>query len=356
MKTKKILSLFLALLLFAVPLSACVKDTAPPPPDEDPLGPSQPEDTSVTITDIMGRTVTLSQPAERIVGTHNPTMNIAIVLGGGGKYIVGFGNKNMAGNLYEFVYPELGALEQIGRGRDINFESCVAVRADLAILPERFADLADQFEAVGIPAAVILPNTESYETIKESIRLLGILTGAEEHAAQIISFYNDKIENAKSIASRVTESPRVLYTGGSSPLSVANGLMLQSVMIETVGAVNVAKNVDGRGDFVEVSIEEIIGWNPDVIYIPAYASYTVQDLLNNPAWSSINAIKNARVYQFPSLLEPWDYPTPSTLMGLGWMLNNLYPNLYSRDQVLKDAQEYYQLVYGRSFTAQQLGL
>ena len=347
MQTKKIISVVLALSL-AVPLMARgAKQNQQEP---------EPADTSVTITDIMGRTVTLSKPATRLVGTHNPTMNIAVILGGGGKYIAGFGNKNMAGGLYGYVFPELGPLPQIGMRNEINFESCIQVGADLAILPQRFANLAEQFEAVGIPAAVILPNNESFETIKTSIELLGKLLGEDERAAKINAFFDSKINAARGIAQRITSQPKAIYLGGSSPLTVANGIMLQSVMIETVGAVNVAKNVPGQGDFVPVNLEEIIGWNPDVIYIPDFAQYKVEDLLNDRAWGSINAIRDKKVFVFPSILEPWDYPTPSTSMGLTWLLNNLYPELYSMDQVLADAKEYYELVYGRSFSAEQLGL
>jgi len=310
----------------------------------------------VTITDVMGRTVTLSKPAEKVVGTHNPTLNIAVTLGGGGRYLVGFGNKNMASGLYAYVYPELADVVQIGTGRNVNMESVLQVGADLAILPQRFADLVEAFEDIGVPAAVILPNDESFETIKTSISLLGALVGAEAHAAQINTFFDSKINTAKQIAGQVTDKPTALFLGASSQLTVANGLMLQSEILETVGAVNLARNVGGAGEFREVSIEEIIGWNPDVIYIPVYATYTVADLQNDPVWSSLNAVKNNRVFVFPSTLEPWDYPTPSAAMGLMWLLNNLYPELYSMEQVLRDANDYYQLVYGQTFSAQQLGL
>jgi len=284
-------------------------------------------------------------------------MNIAVILGGGGKYIAGFGNKNMAGGLYALVFPELkDDIPQIGMGREINFESCLKAGAELAILPQRFAEQADQFATSGIPAAVILPNNESFDTIKNSLTLLGTLLGEDARAAKINAFFDGKISAAKEIAGKITEKPRVMYTGGSKQASVANGVMLQSVMFETVGAVNVAKDVPGQGDFIEVTLEEIIGWNPEVIYIPTFASYTVDDLLNDPAWSSIQAIKDKKVFVFPSKLEPWDYPTPSASMGLAWLLHNLYPELYTMDQVLADAKEYYEMVYAQSFTAEQLGL
>ena len=55
----------------------------------------------ITLTDVAGRTVTLPQAAQKVIGTHNPSMNTAIVLGGGGKYLAGFGNKEMADGLYK---------------------------------------------------------------------------------------------------------------------------------------------------------------------------------------------------------------------------------------------------------------
>ena len=314
------------------------------------------ESTKVVLTDLVGNEITLDKPATKLVGTHNPTMNTAVILGGGGKYIAGFGNKKMASGLYAYVFPELAEVTQIGKGKDINFEECIAQGAELAILPERFAGQAEQFKEVGIPAAVVLPNTESYETISTSLKMVGTLVGEEERAAEIITFFESKIEEAKTITASIKESPRALYLGGSSALSVANGVMLQSVMLETVGAENVAKDVQGEGDFVEVSVEEIIGWNPEVIYVPVFAQYTVEDILNDPAWSEIDAVKEGRVYQFPSALEPWDYPTPSAAMGLTWLIQNLYPDLYTLEEVVEDANEYYELVYGQTFTAEELGL
>ncbi|MDL2225723.1 ABC transporter substrate-binding protein [Eubacteriales bacterium OttesenSCG-928-M02] len=345
---KKVLSLVLAMVFLLGILAGCGGNTTPTP---------TPEDTGVSITDVVGNEVKLEKPATKVVGTHNPTMNQLIILGGGGKYIAGFGNKNMAGKLYELVYPELkDDVVQIGKGKDINYEQCVALGADLAILPERFKDQKADFEAVGIPAAVVLPNAESYDTIKESLLRVAKLIGEEEKANKINAFFEKKIANAKEIAAKSDKSPKILYLGGSSKISVANGVMLQSTMIETAGGVNVAKDVEGSGDFIEVTVEDIVKWNPEIILIPTFASYTVEDVLNDKAWGSIQAVKDKKVYRFPSELEPWDYPTPSSAMGLSWLIYKLNPDLYSLEQVVADANEYYEMVYGKTFTAEQLGL
>ncbi len=315
------------------------------------------ETTEITITDITGATVTLDQPATKLVGTHNPTMNIAVIIGGGGQYVAGFGNKEMASGLYAYVFPELDDVTQIGKGSEINYEECLAVEADLAILPERFASLVEPFGEVEIPAAVVLPSDESYDTIVQSLELVGALVGEDERAAEIITYFNDSIAEVEALVADVEESPTALFLGSSTSASVANGTMLQSMMMETAGITNLAKDVEGEGGFIEVSVEEIIGWNPEIIYIPSYASYTVEDILNDAAWSEIDAVKEGKVYVFPSeTLEPWDYPTPSVALGLSWLVYTLYPEVHSLDDVVADANEYYEFIYGVTFTVEEMGL
>ena len=310
----------------------------------------------IIITDVIGREVTLEKPAEKLVGTHNPTMNAAVVLGGGGKYLVGFGNKEMSRGLYEQVIDSYDDLAQIGKGSNINFESVIAAGADLAILPERFQDLVPQFEEVNIPAVVILDSTESFETVKETLTLLGQALGEAERAEKITAFLDAQLENAQTLLKDTAERPSVLFLGGSSPLSVAPAAMIQTSLIEAGGGINAVSGVEGTGSFIEVNIEQIVAWNPDVIWFPAYSDYTAEDLINDPAWSSINAIKNQKVFEFPSLLEPWDQPTAAVALGVDYALYSLHPDLYDMDSLMQDVNEFYALVYGKTFTKEQMGI
>lgn len=172
----------------------------------------------------------------------------------------------------------------------------------------------------------------------------------------IVGYMDERIEKAKKITSQVTDKKKVLFLGGSSALSVAPAAMIQTQLIEVAGGENAVSGVSGTGDFVQVNIEQIIAWNPDVIWYPAYASYTDEDLINDPAWSSIDAIKNKNIYAFPSLVEPWDQPTAALSLGIAWATHNLHPDLYTLDEIMADVDEYYNMVYGKTFSREQLGL
>ena len=370
---KIVLSLLLAVMLL---VSACVvqtptaEPTTPPEPTLAPTEPAVVEPTEepteevtaeptvepIAVVDVIGREVSFENPATKLVGTHNPTLNAAVVLGGGGKYLVGFGNKSMGRGLYEKVIDGFNEMPEVGKGSNINLESVIATGADLVILPKRHQDLVPQFEEAKIPVLVILDSTESFDTVKQTLTLLGTVLGESEKAEKVNSFIDTQIENAQTLLKDTTTKPSVVFLGSSSALSVAPGSMIQTSLIEAGGGVNAVSGVEGVGGFVDVSIEQIIAWNPEVIWYPTYANYTADDLLNDPAWSSISAIQNKRVYAFPSNLEPWDQPTAALALGLDWALYNLHPDLYSFEALMKDVDEFYTMVYDKTFTAEQLGI
>ena len=146
------------------------KESAPARPAEPkPAAGPVKETGKITVTDVVGRVVTLDRPASKVLGTHNPSLNTAIVLGGGDKYIIGFGNKEMADKLYDYVMDDYEGIVQIGKGRNVNYETVLSLGTNnVAILPERFVDQAEQFENIGVKAVVALPNAESFDTIKQS--------------------------------------------------------------------------------------------------------------------------------------------------------------------------------------------
>lgn len=316
-----------------------------------------PAQTKITVTDVVGRVVTLDKPADKILGTHNPSLNTGIVLGGGDKYIAGFGNKMMANKLYDYVMKDYDGIVQIGKAGNINFETAVALgKNNIAVLPERFKDQAAQFENVGIKAVVALPNSESFDTIKESLRIVGAVLGEGKKAEQINAFIDKSISETKSTSAKTKNRPSVIFLGSSSCFSVASTSMIQTDIIDMAGGINAVKGLNVKGTFAEVNIEQIIGWNPDIIWVPNYATYTIEDLMKDPKWSSIKAIKDKAVYMFPCDLEPWDYPTASAALGLRWGLYNLHPELYGFNDLMKETDEFYNMVYGKKFTAEQMGI
>lgn len=309
----------------------------------------------IVLEDHLGRTIELPGPAQRVIGTHNPSNNMVIVLDGDASRFVGFGNKDMAFGLYEIVAPSIVDMVGIGRGQSLSLETIIAVNPDLMVLPVRFQGLLDQLEEIGVPSLAI--HVERFESISHALLLVGKAIGQDERAEEIVSFIEAKVEKITGLADTVDEKPRVLMTSKSSETRVSTEEMIQNQMIGMAGGINVTDGYQ-LGDFwADVDIEQIIDWNPDIIYVPPYANYSIEDdLINNPRWAHISAVQNRQIYQFPSLLDPWDYPTAASVLGLCWTFNNLYPELYSYEELIEDVDSFYELVYGVTFTPEELGI
>lgn len=310
---------------------------------------------AIAVTDVAGTEFKLDAPLTKVIGTHNPTLNAVVVVGGGGKYLAGFGNKQKADGLYTEVIEDWDGLVSIGKGKEVNFETVATLGADMAVVPQRQASMAEEYEKVGLKTFVALPNEESFDTIKASLARIGALFGQDERAAQINAEFDKLVQGASDACAKAADKPSVLFLGDDL-YEVASSSMIQTYIIDAVGATNAVQGDYKPGEFATVDAETIVGFNPDVIWVPNYATYTVDDILNDAKLAEVTAVKNGAVYMFPSKLEPWDYPTASTCLGVCWAANSLHPDLYTHDDLMTAVDEFYTLVYGKTFTAEQLGI
>jgi len=311
----------------------------------------------IVINDALGRDIALPQPANQVIGTDFATLNTAIVLGGGSGLLAGCGNKQIANRLYSLVM-DYESVMQIGDGATVQYEKVKTLGKNIvAIVPEKYQDQVKAFEAVGIPAMVTLSRNESFESVKNALSVVGKALGEEFRADLITQFFDLQLVRANQIntAQKANKQTRVVVLGTSSPLSVVANDSIHYLIVKTVGAINVAENV-ATNPTEAITLKQLMEWDPEVILIPSQAGYTGEAILKDPAWSSLQAVKNQKVFQFPSALEPWDYPTPAVCLGVNWAVHVLYPDALLEMDMMRHIHEYYTMVYGQTFTDEQLGL
>jgi len=100
---------------------------------------------------------------------------------------------------------------------------------------------------------------------------------------------------------------------------------------------------------VNVSLEQVIKWNPDYIILAPYCSDTVESVLQNPALQSVTAVKNKNVYMMPQFIGSYDLPEPEVVLGIMWLSNKLYPDKVNFD-LRNEAKEFYQKVFDYTLT------
>lgn len=348
MKRNRLISLLLVIMIIGLSLAGCTTPAqdspeAPLPEAESPevQAPEASGDSPITVTDQGGNVVTLDQPASRVVTSFYGQTYAMIALGLEDR-LVAMETGADKRPIYSLAAPELMELPNVGSMKEFNVEAAIAAEPDLMLLPKRLQEHADAFAAVGIPVAICHP--ESQELLEEMLTMIATLCGQPEQADKLIDYYDETYDKLSEIIAPLSEQPTVYLAGNSDYLSVAPDSMYQASLIARAGGRNAASGIEGDY-WVDVSYEQLLSLDPEVIILPSEASYPPEDILNDPQLAELRAVQNKRVYAMPSAFEAWDSPVPSGVLGTLWLLAKIHPDQYSIDQMRDDAAEFYREFY-----------
>ncbi|MBX6741192.1 MAG: ABC transporter substrate-binding protein [Acetobacteraceae bacterium] len=226
-----------------------------------------------------------------------------------------------------FLTPEAAALPRIGRltGRDntANAEAVLASRPDLVLdygsVASTFVSLAERMQGqTGLPTLLL---DGALGKVPETYRLLGTILDRGKAAEARAGTAERILAQAREAAARLQARgrPRVLYVRGPRGLETGLAGSINTEIIEFAGAENVAGRALGPGGLAQISMEQVLAWNPDwVIAIhPDFPAHARQD----PLWRSLPAVQAGRLVLAPGLPFGWvDFPpSVNRLLGLLWL-------------------------------------
>jgi len=143
----------------------------------------------------------------------------------------------------------------------------------------------------------------------------------------------------------------VYYARGPQGLVTGLGGSINVEMIEFLGARNVAGGE--KGGLAQVGFEQVVLWDPPVIVTndPDF----MREVWRMPVWQSVTAVRKKRVYLSPHLPFGWfDYPPgPNRLLGLLWLSEILYPDLFRHDYP-REIAEFHRRFYHQEPSAAQV--
>lgn len=352
-RINKWLAMLLAVVM-VLSFAACGQEPAPAPQPEPTTDVTYP----VTVKDMAGREVTLEKQPERIVSGYYISSSACIALGLTDK-MVGIEDKSAKRPIYKLAAPALIDLPNVGSAKAFDLEACIATEPDLVILPMKQKDTAQTLQEMGIATLLVLP--ESHEQLIEMFTLIGTATNTVKQAEKLISYYNTKLSAVTELTRDIPDDEKpVVYLGSTSDiLRTAPREMYQASLITTAGGKNAGDVLEGSS-WTDIDNETFLTMNPDIIVIPtdnfavSSPDYTAEDVMNDPTFSDVTAVKNSAVYQMPVGYEAWDSPVPSGILGTLWMLKTLHPELYPAEQFAADVNEFYTVFYGFSVNERDL--
>lgn len=242
-----------------------------------------------------------------------------------------------------------------GKNATMNFEAIISAAPDCIIdMGESKETIAGDLDGIqrqtGLPVLFI---EASLTTMAEAYDTLGELLGLEEEAETHAAYIRSVMDRADGCRAQI-ETPVTFYYGQEEyGLATSGKGSTHTEAVETAGGVNVAEleTASGEGE-VEVSIEQVMLWDPDVILLAPDSCY--EEIFTDPVWSNVRAVREGRVYEIPLGPYSWTDRPPSVqrVLGVLWAGELLYPELYHCD-ITAEAQRFYQLFFHYDLTREE---
>ena len=239
----------------------------------------------ISVIDSTGATLTLGQPAQRIVSL-TPHLTELLFAVGAGEQIVGTVDYS--------DYPAAALkIPRVGAYNSISFEAIVNLSPDLVLAwrSGNGGEMIARLRALGLPVYVDEP--DSLAAIGASLGNLGLLAGREREAEQAVTKYQHKLMELRHRYSQ--QRPlSVFYQIWNEPLLTINGEHLISKVIKLCGGRNVFATALPL--VPKLSVESVIALNPQVIVASGEEVQRREWLKAWEAWPMLDAVKSKRLY------------------------------------------------------------
>ena len=336
---KKMLSILLAVMMIAtLALTGCGQNNDPP---------LDPDPTTRTFTDSLGREVTLPTNLSKIA-ISGPLAQI-VVFAIAPEMMVGTVNgwSDAAKDLIPEEYYNLPQLGQLYGGKgELNLETLLQSGAEIVIdVGEQKDGMADDLNALQEQTGIPFVHIDCYTgSMGDTYRTLGALLGKETEGNDLGEYCDKVYTRTQDIANSVEKVNLLYCLGDKGENVIAQGSYHAEVIDLLSNNLAVVDSPSSKGSGNEVDMEQILKWNPDVIlFAPGSVYATVGE---DSAWQGVNAIKNGTYYEVPNGPYNWMGFPPSVqrMLGMMWMAKLLYPEAADYD-LYTEVNEYFQLFY-----------
>ena len=364
-KHRQLLALFICLVMSVSLLTGYSETKAA---TEEPTQSAEQDATQETaetreITDMAGRKVTVPT-AENIESVFSAGPVAAIFL-----YMV-VPDKLLGWN-YELndveksiILDKYQDLPNFGMGDAVNYEAVIAANPTIAINSGKIndtmvSDCDALSESLGIPVVAV---DNELDNSAEAFRFMGELLGVEDHAEELAQ-YAEQVFTDINVLSDIPEEKKVsVYFGnGEDSLETAPRGSQHAQILDAINAVNVADLELGDGSRVQISAEQLLAWDPDVIVVNGEpkadksGNSAAEDILSNPDYASLKAVQDQKVYGTPNAPFSWvDRPAgPNRLIGMRWFSALIYPE-YIKCDINEEIHKFFDLFYHVDLSDEQL--
>jgi len=318
------------------------------------------ETDTITVTDDLGRSITVPYPCERTVFLVENAMNTMYAVEGANN-IVGIG-KVWAEDVKAPFFKAIDSnytVKKISNGTaQPSTETIATVNPQLVFLwasDWESADIKAIEETLNIPVYAVY--IDRLDDLQNQITTFSKLIDNKEKGEKVIDLMNTEMDKVANVTDKVSdeEKPTVYWMWGdvygtAGKISTANDL------IERSGGINVIDEWDNSSKSTEhpvLNLETLLKLNPDVIYMWYNANLDPENITNGDTvngidfsdWSQLDAVKNGRVYEYSDHFV-YDFHTPRLPLAMMHMAKDLYPTQFADVDLAEETDQYFVDIYG----------
>ena len=308
----------------------------------------------IIIEDQLGKIIELDGVPERVCTTIMPFPYIYYAVVGNSDNLIGCNPSSIAAyedSALKYMYPELASANTSFVDTDfvVNVEELLTLQPDVVFQWNYMEDEIEKMEAAGIK--VVALQYGSQEDLETWIRIIGKMFDKEERAEELITYFHENIKEVTNKTDTLTadEIRNILIMSDNLKVS-GNGYA--NFWVEWAGGNNPAKELSGEQ--LNVNMEQIYEWNPEIIFIGNFTQMQPSDLVENKLdgqdWSVVDAVKNKEVYKIPIGGYRWDPPGVETPLMTKWVAKIQHPELFADMGMREEVTEFYQEVYNFEMT------
>jgi iron complex transport system substrate-binding protein len=312
---------------------------------------------ALVVVDDAGRSVEIPDRVDKVMAAGPPASVLLYALAP--EKMAGWVRKPSAEDkaFLAAPYRDLPAHGRLtGRGSTASLDTVLELKPDLIIdvgtIDPTYVSLADRVQQqTGIPYILI---GGAFGDTPATLRKVGAILGASDKAEELATYSETVFARVAPVLADVPQDkrPRVYYGRGPDGLETGLAGSINMEVLAAVGAENVAAEA-GQGGRANVSIEQILRWNPEAIVTldPTFA----RSVLVDPLWTGVEAVRSGKVYRAPATPFGWFDAPPGVnrLMGVSWLVSVLYPDK-TTGSLRDETRDFYRLFYHVDLTEAQL--
>ncbi|MFW6005870.1 MAG: iron ABC transporter substrate-binding protein [Candidatus Bipolaricaulota bacterium] len=305
---------------------------------------------TITVEDGLGRTVSVPEDVERIVGLEAGALRLIAYLRAT-EMVVGVENfeKRDKKRPYRLAHPELTDLPSIGPIHGGDPELIVSAQPELIFWTYTTKGKANDLQQkTGIPVIGLnygRPRPDARDDFYSTLRLVGKVLDREKRAERVIEFMEDEIAELRTRAESTEKPGQSAYVGGIGYRG-AHGIVSTEPSYPPftfLGVENVAGDLGL--DHAMINEEKLLQWDPDYLFVDEAGLSLVKEDLEEPKFRGLSAVESGNIYG----LLPYNYYTTNfgTVLADAYYIGKLiYPEAFKDIDPEKEADRIYEFLVG----------